>query len=365
MGIIKDALHSRNNPATTVERRSGRGFPNLLGRKERALPNVEVIIYFGPHGTERHMKSVQRLLREADIYVPENHGWRNNDLRIMNMISNGQLAPSKVSFRDSTFASASRTEAKAIYRSGKPVTFVDEKEGKRAKLIETINEHFTMLTAMVLNPSVKPARITFADIVSEKQKLLNEHGEYHGSREDSIVKEFTPAIRQVINDNPQLQGKETVKVLMSLGANHTRVSHLLRKMGYPVKRIFLTMPYIYAPMSEASRKVRFGKQVDTTMAARVILSDIIEHILINYKLDQNDFDKTNLLLRNIATQFSYVEIQTMVEEYWATNQDGNFMRYFPKKIFEEKGIRIPINVHEVDVFLGTATPRKTRKKRKK
>jgi hypothetical protein len=181
-----------------------------------------------------------------------------------------------------------------------------------------------------------------------------------------MVVQFTPAIRQVIQDNPQLQGQEPVKVLMTLVATHTRVLHGLRKMGYPVQRVFSTIPYTYDFISEGSRSIRFGKQVDRTMAGRIILANILSTVLTGYNnLANIDSQKRKLLLRKMATQFSYEEIQEMIEGSWATAQDGNFMRYFPKKLFEAKGIRIPTTVNEVDVYLSIDSPRKPRKKRRR
>jgi len=84
MKIRKEVLQPKNNPTVTVERMLREKFTRLLGRKDRALPNVEVIVLLGPHGTESDMKPVQKLLRQSDIYVPENHGWIEETLKTLN-----------------------------------------------------------------------------------------------------------------------------------------------------------------------------------------------------------------------------------------------------------------------------------------
>src|SRR5579863_6504815 len=107
----------------------GRGgrLRSIFTGRQTPVPGVEVHILSGAHKTERDRKPLHRLMRSADILIPEAYGWTQAGLSVFQRLSAGEILPAQaVVYRDHPFGGRNITLAKAIHASNIPVTFIDE-----------------------------------------------------------------------------------------------------------------------------------------------------------------------------------------------------------------------------------------------
>ncbi|MGC9048924.1 MAG: hypothetical protein ACP5IX_01755 [Patescibacteria group bacterium] len=124
--------------------------------EKEKLPEMEVTFLYTPHGTEEDARLIRENLKNFDVFVPENKGWSEEDLRDFSKISQGDKKiledyKKKVS-EFNEFVDFWFSLLESIYNSKKIIWLVDIKKEQYLELEEIlkIDEKSRTLFSMVL-----------------------------------------------------------------------------------------------------------------------------------------------------------------------------------------------------------------------
>lgn len=319
--------------------------------KESGEPKISFDIFYSFHDTAKDAKGLAEQIKKSDIYMPELFGWDEQYLNNTKAIAEGKMTPDELMWKqlrgfDSEYQySFDYAEARALYKSGKYITYIDVPRNHplfdrgadaREKLgrIDLTN-NFPELVAS-FNENVKH----WADIQKEREMhILSE------------LRKFADAIKD--GNIPELKGKKEIKILIALGAMHTGVYHELARAEEETSRKFHTMPLVFGKFaSELARRFMFDKDANETLAAQALFGAVFS-ALVHQRSDKSirGSYEVSLIERKVVPQFSVDEIKKIFTEARAAeDSQKKFLDAFHKKL-KEKGIRLPSSEKELNEFL--------------
>ncbi|MFY9462268.1 MAG: hypothetical protein WAP51_03655 [Candidatus Sungiibacteriota bacterium] len=337
-GNAKEAL-------ALVEKAGGAGKEHKAGE-----PKVSFDIFYSAHETREDAKGLAERFRKADIYVPEANGWTEMWRRDMNAVSQGTLTP-ELFFRKrgvdpkNVLFSFDFAEIEMLYGSKKPVVFVDLPEShplyRRTQETKQEINRFNLTKGFpeMLKKFTSDLK-RFADVQVERERYMLQE-----------LKRLTERIQK--GEAPEFKGKKDAKLLLFLGAAHTKIYHELKKSGAEAGRGFVTMPYVFGEFaSEMFRRQMFGKPVNDELAARAVGGLFFRAVVINYAgYLRQDSHKLALLERKVVSRFSFNDIKSVFDRAQkSADTMGALALGFSEK-FDEKKIKIPADEKELDEFL--------------
>ncbi|MBI4114285.1 MAG: hypothetical protein HY445_00395 [Candidatus Niyogibacteria bacterium] len=305
----------------------------LVKQLEQKGSAISFEIFFSYHETGRDKQKLQESFSRSDLFIPEMAYWTPESFRLYQKISKGLIEPERalksfdITPETYPFYYSKLKELNIVFGSKKPILFIDVPLGhpiqESAGLIE------------------REARQNFLEAGADFKKVLRcikEYGQAEArlseEREKFILGQLADKLPNSIAHDPALKDKKPVRVLMALGATHTAIYHVLKKIAPKTKRMFSTKPFNFDLSLEGERIYRFRnnqKEISDDLAARILLSgymsDFIKNILwqhndsskIKENLDNNEFAKT---IRKIVNTFSYQEIE---EFFLGSQEDETFL----------------------------------------
>ena len=258
--------------------------------RENPMPNFSFEVFYGAHGSAQHIMATDAVLEEF----------------------------------------------KMIYKSGKPIVFVDVPVGH-----PLVNRFLQLMTSgFKINRDFDQ---TLKNVKSHLQTVASIDVE----RENYILAHLQRTIEQVAEATPALQSrlpkKRKVNALLFLGANHTRVYDELKDSGFDVRATYSHYPFLYSFSQETVRRYVYGEDVDDEQAAK----SYVDMIVLQPWLQgiTRDFSKVSQYIRRALSGFALDEIRMLFEEGKKGNSDVF------AHLLTEKGIAIPQTEHELNVFL--------------
>lgn len=247
----------------------------------RLPPKVKLHIFYSTHETGQDAPNLPERIKECDIFVPEGAGFSEENLffKALKRIVKGDAKiyeRAMVEFRQ-RFGPDSWSEflIKNLYGTYKPVLFVDIREAsetfkKGEDLIKKSGRWFFD------SPN------DFSESLIRLEDFLKEAASNQNEREDFIMQTLIPSLNNLISQHPRFFNKSQVKVLMQMGASHTRIYRKL--VAIPenngrISREFGQKPFIYVGQDDVLRKFQMGKDVSNVQIARVLVNPIVSKIL--------------------------------------------------------------------------------------
>lgn len=305
---------------------------------------VEAEIFFARHSTAEDIKQLQDKFEKADIYIPEAPGWNEELRQFLGSITRGNVDPSLFE-RLEKANPAQAEEARIIYKSNKPFTFIDYPS--RHPLEKKSEDLKFRLTLLLIEAEHAPFTV-----IKDSFKVWNrESAEFSKEREEYMLSQFHDRIGELIEQNSSLRNKSDLKVLLFLGAIHTPVWHGMRHEGYDVEAQFQNMPFTYNFINELDRTYRFGGEPSDDLAARatmeVLFSTELQALIrgrINAPITSGDFTK---FVRKTLSRLNEVEIEEIFDR---VQQGADFDVLFTTKL-QEKNVELPHSRAEYDSFI--------------
>lgn len=307
-------------------------------------PKISYHILYGPHKTPEDFKKLEELFEKADIYIPER---LSHDAKIrdwVNKLSQGKMTPEEVLDR----SKASKTshllrQYQIIYNSKKPILFADVPVGH--ELLEAEKESDKLGgDSLDLFKSGE-----FKSALKKIRDYVIEEADFELKREELIKKNLKEKIKEFISNRPELKEKDEVRVLLTLGAFHTKLYHDLKREGYSASREFTRQPMIYLHSSEAMRRLVFSKdkKPNKTMLARGIL----DALLTSYYVwtTTKDTSKAIAASYKLSSKLNLKDIKKISEGYKKYGGGGVLTI---ADVLKDSGIKIPKTEEEMDKMLG-------------
>ncbi len=308
--------------------------------KEDVGPKIKYEFFFSPHYSPTDMKKLEDRFQKADIYIPEAHGWTQEQLDILRDVASGKIDVSQKFPGEDDGPPSHRLAIKSlrmIYNSHKPITLVDV---PRAQSKERV------ILDLDWDGDFRNALTNMRKIATQSLKETRE-------REKYILENIEPKVKDLIDENPSLEEKKEISVLISLGLAHEPIYIDLKK-GRGEVISFLGQPLIvYSYMEEGSRRLRFNKAIDDDLASKMYL-EMNFNGAFGQDIDNltEDYVKQLRLKRKIVSQFSIEDIEQMFELF----RRGEDIRRVITDKFREKNIIFPKSEQELDDFLARPLP---------
>jgi hypothetical protein len=232
---------------------------------EPYLPdNIDVTIVYGGHEDSADFAGLKPHLATADIFIPEITSWTPEQVELLSRISQGDKTARDTMEREHAggkFNDFTRAETKTLLGSGIRVTPIDYAAvHPRANEIQ---DHF--MNYGLWGRRASSFNKTLDNIVAYAQKEagLEEH------RERLMMLSVGPRLQTLIDNDPILQQKDRISVVIQQGTAHTFFSHKLMALAHDnptaaVRRVFVDpMPIIFEHFDRLSRAFRANIKLST------------------------------------------------------------------------------------------------------
>jgi hypothetical protein len=282
------------------------------------VPKIETNFFFHKHANKEDGQAVGERLKNADILVQENTGWDSARLDIFNDISKGILTPEQAMDMEK--------------QNGKPFLWKDfyvslldglYKSEKKVILVDVPNDNVVFKNLMGLYASngaynnLINKSLPYEEMIRRIGNVSKFESDMQKAREDYILENLPEALAETLKQNPDLQKKEDLKILFSMGGFHTRLYHEMKKSGNDVSREFSSMPYTFDPRMAAERSIHFkGMEESKSLLPKIALYLIL-------KKEMPDLD----ISHDVISVFSDEEIKSLYEKYQTASSD-EFKEYF-------------------------------------
>lgn len=276
------------------------------------VPHIETKFYFHTHVGRHRGEEIARLLKEdnIDIFAPEGNGWSENTDYYFNKFLQGEISPEQ---RDKERLAAGMTSLKedqynwavfnGMYNLKKNVIFMDLPEGHELQpKIDDASEASALFEINDLES------LNFDELLKKGFKIQQTHASAQKEREDYMLKSFYDSLLKKLKEKPELQNKKELKILVTMGAFHTRLFHEMKKMGNSVTREFDDeMPYRYHTHEGIQRQINLkGPDSAEQYMPKKILSSILFWINRDVPIE---------LLQKAMKTFSNQQIKELLEMY--------------------------------------------------
>ncbi len=280
-------------------------------RKEKY--KVKFLIFFETHHSKRSVEQLPELIKEADIYIPEEPGWTQEYLHILQGISRGYFTEKDMEIFEKTgceivkyFKANEKIRKKDITKlmkikpfktytkrmkfywstilenllgSGKIISFIDIPY--ESDIYARDSEIYKDLIEISYGFYPPTEDLKFEDLLDKLNNVAKEISEIIVSKREEIMLSNIPkTISEIIQNNPHLEEKakkDGIKVLIVLGAAHTAVLHYLKREGiklenfeFSVESKFEKIPFVYPFFEKIVIRYRFGKEVSRELLAKAL-----------------------------------------------------------------------------------------------
>lgn len=322
---------------------------HLFNKKEAPvskedLPPIDIGFYFSGHTTGTHGKFQTKDIADYDIFLMEGVGWLHEDLETYRDVANGEISlkePSEdfVPKKEHAFV---RGMLRNISNTGVVVGYWDVPEGsKEAKrAIETRDG--IIKTQVKILQALKTGN--FDQAIQAERQQLQDTVHLH-ERDRYLISHFPQIIKELIDSHSELEDKQSIKVLIGMGAGHTQITREFKDAGYSVSKEYSEVPYYYSHSNAAVMRLLLGKDISELQCAHAILEDFIGLELDWSEFPEDSYDIQTEFITHVARQFSLGEIQS-----WVENTKGDKVQNL-LTLLNEKGIGIP----KTDDELNSAT----------
>lgn len=282
------------------------------------VPKIETNFFFHNHATGEDGKAVGERLKSADILIQENAGWDSTRLDIFNDVSNGTLTPEHAIDMEE--------------QRGKPFLWKDfyvslleglYKSEKKVMLVDVPHDNVVFKNLMGLYASngaynnLINKSLSYEETLRRIGNVSKFESDMQKAREDYILENIPETLAEILKQNPELQKKETLKTLFSMGGFHTRLYHEMKKSGDDVSREFSHMPYSFDPRMAAERNIHFrGMEESKSLLPKIALYLILKKELPNLDISHD-----------VISVFSDEEIKNLYEKYQIASSE-DFKEYF-------------------------------------
>ena len=199
---------------------------------------------------------------------------------------------------------------KIIYKSKKPITFIDIPDNH--SLVRRENENKI--------PNIHFGS-NFGQVFDAVRGYIEKAADMHEERETYMLKQLQPQIQELLKTHPELRGRQEINVLLSVGGTHTSLGRYLKK-DYQTTRRFSRIPMIFPYRDEALRRHMFSKPVDDELVARIVAEHLLSKAHKKFFIT-DDSIKDVKSIRKLVSKFSFEELEEMFEGAHDLNEWAN------------------------------------------
>lgn len=320
-------------------------------KPEKGEPRVSINIFYAAHAMEKDIEKLDESMEGVDVFIPEMAGWNEKRVGMFRDISEGKLTAEQALKKQR--ASPEKNTFRYYYHKKFYDSFYNTQ--KRIEVID-IPENSPIFKDLVESLKVRfDFGKDFEENLNEYKKRGKKYADMQKKREEYILAKLKE-LRGDITKNPSeydLNKNGEVKLLLQLGAVHTRIYHSLYKDDENVSRKFNKMPFVFGSHgTEALRRNLFGKEVSNELTARSILELALPNALF-YELKElpDDYGYIFSAQRAMAEMFSYDEIKKIFESVEPSPWSWYDFSEKIKEAMKKKGVVPPKTKKDLENFV--------------
>jgi hypothetical protein len=315
-------------------------------------PNIYLDILFSAHASAKDLSLgfLKDRLNRSDIFLIEYAAWDGSFEEDANKVSQGNLRPEEffskrgVSVKEvETTFQFLKLQLEALYNSKVFVTSADVRSG------DPIG---TEIKKML--PTIDRFRLSmdFNETIDFQRTLWKKFGDLQARREQYMVSQIME-LSDSINKRQvkAVEEKKKVRILFVLGANHVKVSDLLKEKKMNVSKEFSQNPFIYNYSAEITVKYIAGENISDELLAYGLFENGLAQTLEYPWINDYDMNTQAKFMRNVVPQFTFREIKNIFEK---TAISVDHEAVFQKEVLDlakEKNVKIPTTREEFDKFI--------------
>ncbi|MDQ3098874.1 MAG: hypothetical protein M3Q44_03950 [bacterium] len=319
------------------------------------LPPLDIEIIYAPHATSEHMSDISG----ADIFIPELAGWEPGMDTVLASVARGDVLPHEALPTLSAGADEDDMHGykqallHAIAGTNVAVGFADVPAGHQYDLLY----HHLQEEGIV-------AGADFDETIQNVYKYIDSWATLISGRDKHIATSLNATVKNAIKYRFDLQQKDRLKVVMTLGSLHAGVTERLRSTDTGGVNTVTTHgntnpETAYDYFGEAVDKQKRGEAVDDQLAARVLLEHVIQKNQTGYQIQEavNDGYLMLLVAKKIASHFNKDEIATLYKQSFGNFalMDGLLREDMEENsdngLLAQKGIVLPHSKDEATKFI--------------
>ena len=280
------------------------------------IPNIETNFFFNQHATIRDGKMVADRLDGIDIFIQENIGWDKERFKTWRKISSGEFTPEQAIEHEKErgkpffWPDYFKTIFQKLYGTNKEILLVDIKSDNYLyqEIYNLMRKNGVYWNLVDKTKSYEEVCEHISD-VSELESLTQKE------RENEILENMKTSLLELLKEKPELQKKENLKMLFSMGSFHTRLYHEMKKSGDNVNREFQSSPFTFHPRIAVERVVHFkGSEKAKEYMPKILLLWLLERSNMKYE----DISS------KVLSRFSDGQIRELFEIYKKSESDDKF-----------------------------------------
>lgn len=219
---------------------------------------------------------------QNDVLVTEALGWDKSGADIVSKISSGMPEREVFGAIINQYEKGSYIGKlwSTIYNSKKIITYID-----------VPREHpiAVELGSMIARGGKDIFKgKNFAELLIKYRETNNRFVELQRKREEYMLANLVTQLKKCVADYPSLKSRKKLKVLVQVGATHTKLYMDLKKQGVETTRSFNHMSYTFSIGSVVGRNLVFGsKEISDELVARAIFEAFVRSVL-EYNLSRAD-----------------------------------------------------------------------------
>lgn len=190
--------------------------------EEEKYPNIKLEVRLARHGSVEDAEGLEEKFKDCKIFFPETFGWLPRQLDTLQRLSFGSITPGialqRWNYRNEHSHARDQKFFKMIYKSNKPIAFLDVPDGH--PLVKRENENKF--------PDINFGS-DFGQVLDSVREYIKEDGDMQLEREAYIVGQLNPQIQRMLEAYPELKKETEIAVLIDIGSGHKFLPGRLRE----------------------------------------------------------------------------------------------------------------------------------------
>ncbi|MFA6028002.1 MAG: hypothetical protein WC752_03680 [Patescibacteria group bacterium] len=325
--------------------------PGIRPNQERreGEPRIEITFFFSAHRSMEDFACLQKLIAQADIYIPEAYGWMQEELDYLREIAKGEKKPKNIEESRGP-KDAKEQEDAVLYNSNKDIYFFDvPKEHELVNKSDGSDEENRAMNEFIYGD--------FDEAIALRKQAVSINSDYNRHRESYIRSKIEEELPVIIGKDPKYKSHPVVKVLVALGSYHTDIANKIESDYNVSKKFSSNSPYIYSYGDELNRRDKYHKPIDDLLVVRALLEDNIFHYFKENFADVISHDIFTRIIRIIIGSIKDIrQFRQISNECFQQGLIDNFAQGFEtvalkRAILGMTGYKLPQSQEELDQLL--------------
>lgn len=270
--------------------------------KER-LPKVKLEVRLAKHGSFEDAEGLEERFNKCDIFFPETFGWLPRQLDALQKLSFGSITPGialqRWDYRDEHSLTRDQKFFQMVYRSKKPIAFLDVPDGH--PLVKRENENKF--------PNINFGS-DFSQILNSVREYIKEEGRIHAEREAYMVRQLKPQIQKILEDHPELKNKSEIAVLIDIGSGHKFLPGRLRE-EYDTTVFDKDETFLYSEEGRIKYMKSLGSDARERTSVEILDDDLIARIVAEWGLLKEHPD----VFQTANSESKAIELKKRISRY--------------------------------------------------